>query len=106
MSGVASTYRFQSWGLASATPLPRSFADLRPPAIHFQRFPERDPGRIGTVQLMGTAGDRDLRHPGFPARARAHVRRNEANVSAEETDGDKSGSRCLTGGLDPEAPAC
>lgn len=52
-SGVDSAAFDLDGDVAFTTPLTRSFADLRPPAIHFRRSREQPQVRIGTVQLMG-----------------------------------------------------
>ncbi len=55
MASAASTW---IGDVAFTTPPNRSFAELRPPAIHFRRFRELPRERIDTNQLMGFAGDR------------------------------------------------
>ena len=79
-------------GLGMWLPPPRrsrSFADLRPVAIHFHRSREQPRERIGTVQLMGVPpATRPSAASGSQLEPKPLVRRNEDTVIARQMDGD------------------
>ena len=78
---MASTGRCLDGDVASTTPLPRSFADLRPVAIHFHRSREQPRVRIGTAQLMGVPPATETSTtPSAQLEPEPHVRWNEPTV--------------------------